>query len=100
MEEDLFCMKMFILFKFVGFSFISGKKRPPKAHNALDFGEPVISFRIPTCTPPAFNTQFRSQHGHYDFQQKLSVVGPSWTLDPSKEAVNSNMKHTKNKFAV
>ena len=38
--------------------------------------------------------------GHYAFQKKFSVGGANWTLDPSKEAVNSRIKHTNNKFAV
>ena len=47
-----------------------------------------------------FNTQYWSQHGHYFFQQKFSVGGASWTLEPSEEAVNFKTKHTNKKFAV
>ena len=45
------------------------------------------------------NTRFRIKRGHYAFQQRFSVVFASWTLDPSKETVNCNIKYTKNKFA-
>ena len=31
---------------------------------------------------------------------RISVEGASWTLDSSKETVNCNIKHTKNKFSV
>ena len=45
------------------------------------------------------NTGFRSQHGHYAFQQKFSLGGASWTFNPSKEAVNCKIKHRNNKLA-
>ena len=47
-----------------------------------------------------WDTRFRSKHCQYAFQQKFSVDGASWILDPSKETVNCKIKHTNNKFAV
>ena len=54
------------------------------------------SFSLTSLT----NTRFQSWHGHYAFQQKFSVGGASWTLDPNNEAVNCKTKHTSNKFTA
>ena len=46
------------------------------------------------------NTRFRRSHGHYGFPRIFNVVDASWTLNPSKKAVNCKIKLANNKFIL